>query len=359
MTTTKASPIRSISYGGGVQSTALLVLAAQGRIDFRTFLIANVGDDSEHPDTLAYVRHIAKPYADHHGVELTILDRRTRNGEVETLWGRLMREESRSLPIPVRMSNGAPGNRSCTADFKIRVVGKELKRRGATGGKPCKTHRNAQLEAAGIPAGTPLREIAPDNLADVDFHPVNGCSKCTPPNLATIGIGISLDEIGRANTRNVDAHERVVYPLISIGEDTGLRMRRSDCEQLIRNEPLPVEIRDQVRAAGAAGLLPPGSLRQLEASDYTLMPVPPKSSCFFCPFHKPAAWADLARERPDLFEKSAQLEDTLNDRRAKLGKDPVFLTRFNMPLREAIDTDQELLPLADGDGACDSGWCFT
>ena len=27
--------------------------------------------------------------------------------------------ESRSLPIPVRMSNGAPGNRSCTADFKI------------------------------------------------------------------------------------------------------------------------------------------------------------------------------------------------------------------------------------------------
>src|ERR671910_1536926 len=39
---------RVVSYGGGVQSNALLELAAQGRIDYRTFLFANVGDDSEH-----------------------------------------------------------------------------------------------------------------------------------------------------------------------------------------------------------------------------------------------------------------------------------------------------------------------
>lgn len=52
-------------------------------------------------------------------------------------------------------------------------------------------------------------------------------------------------------------------------------------------------------------------------------------------------------------------EDTLNERRTMLGKDPVYLTRFGIPLREAIDTDQELLPLAGADGACDSGWCFT
>jgi site-specific DNA-cytosine methylase len=37
--------MRVVAYGGGVQSTALLVLAAQERIDFRTFLIANVGED--------------------------------------------------------------------------------------------------------------------------------------------------------------------------------------------------------------------------------------------------------------------------------------------------------------------------
>ena len=48
--------LRVFSYGGGVQSTAALVLAAQGKIDFPTFLFANVGDDSEHPATLRYVR---------------------------------------------------------------------------------------------------------------------------------------------------------------------------------------------------------------------------------------------------------------------------------------------------------------
>lgn len=306
--------IRSISYGGGVQSTALLVLAAQGRIDFPLFLMANVGDDSEHPDTLMYVREIAMPYAEKHGIELVMLDRKRRDGTTETLWQRLMDArtcknckgtgsvftnhhddesaecdtcsgagviESRSLPIPVRMSNGAPGNRSCTADFKIRVIGKELKRRGASKDNP-----------------------------------------------AVIGIGISLDEIQRANARKVEPHERIVYPLVGIGEETGLKMTRTDCMRVIRE----------------AGI-----------------PVPPKSSCFFCPFHRPTAWADLARETPDLFEKSVQLEETLNARRDTLGKDHVFLTRFGIPLREAIDTEQELIPWADDPaaGSCDSGWCFT
>ena len=53
--------LRVVSYGGGVQSTALLVLAAQGRVDFRVFLMANTGDDSEHPATLRYVRVVAVP----------------------------------------------------------------------------------------------------------------------------------------------------------------------------------------------------------------------------------------------------------------------------------------------------------
>lgn len=272
--------VRSISYGGGVQSTALLVLAAQRRIDFPLFLMANVGDDSEHPDTLAYVKDIAMPFAEKHDLELVMLDRRKRDGSVETLWGRLMKDGSRSLPIPVRMSNGAPGRRSCTADFKIKVVAKELKRRGASKDNP-----------------------------------------------AVVGIGISLDEIHRANTRRVEGHEIVVYPLVGIGEETGLRLRRDDCIKVIRD----------------AGL-----------------PIPPKSSCFFCPFHRPTAWADLARETPELFEKSCQLEETLNERRRMLGKDEVWLTRFAIPLRQAIDVEQELLPLVgDDDGSCDSGWCFT
>ncbi|MFD7434816.1 hypothetical protein [Streptomyces sp. NPDC059861] len=129
--------VKSFSFGGGVQSTAALVLAATGELDYRTFLMANVGDDSEHPATLAYLRQYAIPYAQAHGLELVVLDRvMKRSGEVRTLYQDLTRDGSRSLQIPVRMSNGAPGTRSCTAQFKIKVVGDELKRRGATKDAP-------------------------------------------------------------------------------------------------------------------------------------------------------------------------------------------------------------------------------
>lgn len=272
--------LRAFSYGGGVQSTAALVLAASGRIDYPLFLMANVGDDSEHPATMRYVREVAMPYAEGHGIELVLLDRIKRDGTKETLYGRLTKPGSRSLAIPVRMSNGAPGNRSCTADFKIRVTGKELKRRGAT-------------------------EAAP----------------------ATVGIGISLDEIHRANRRKVEAHEDVVYPLIGIGDDTGLKLSRLDCERIIRE----------------AGL-----------------PVPPKSSCYFCPFHTLTAWEDLHRDEPELFDRSCDLEDLLNTRRAERDKDPVYMTRWGIPLRDVVNVGQELLPLADADDAdCESGRCFT
>jgi len=111
--------LRSVSFGCGVQSVALLALAAQRRIDFRLFLFANVGDDSENPATITYFHEVAVPYAARHGIELVELHRiPTRGphrGEIETLYGRLTRPGSRSLPIPVRMANGAPGTRACTA----------------------------------------------------------------------------------------------------------------------------------------------------------------------------------------------------------------------------------------------------
>lgn len=118
--------------GGGIQSFASLILAAQGLLDFKTFAFCNVGADSENPETLAHVEQVAKPFAKRHGLELIELQKTLRTGEVDTVYKRLTRPNSRSIGIPVRMNgNGAPGRRSCTYDFKVAVVDKELKRRGA------------------------------------------------------------------------------------------------------------------------------------------------------------------------------------------------------------------------------------
>lgn len=265
--------LRAVSYGGGVQSTALLVLAAQRRIDFPLFLMANVGDDSEHPATLDYVRRVAQPYASAQGIELVVLERIKRDGTAETVWSRVMREGSTSQTIPVYLGNGMPGSRSCTVDFKVKVTGRELKRRGATAESP-----------------------------------------------ATVGIGISVDEIHRANNRRTLPHERIVYPLLD------LRLRRDDCMRIIRE----------------AGL-----------------PIPPKSSCFFCPFHRAVTWQDMARDEPHLFEMACQLEETLNARQDSAGKPHVHLTRFGQPLRTLFRDDAPVLPFDLGDGTCDSGWCMT
>lgn len=263
--------IRTISYGGGVQSTALIVMAVQGelgRIDAALF--SNVGDDSEHPATLEYVRNVAVPWAAARGLPVEILHRYRRDGTPETLMGRLVKPGSRSLPIPVRMSNGAPGRRSCTADFKIKVIGKWLKAHGASRRDP-----------------------------------------------ADVLLGISYDEIQRISNKRIAAYEKVLYPLVD------RRLTREDCKRIIER----------------AGL-----------------PVPPKSSCFFCPFHRPWTWAEMRRDEPHLFARSVALESLLNERR--LGKDPVWLTRFNKPLSEAVDEAQPTLWGGPGE-TCDEGHCHT
>jgi hypothetical protein len=69
----------------------------------------------------------------------------------------------------------------------------------------------------------------------------------------------------------------------------------------------------------------------------------------------------MRRDEPELFEKSQELEDTLNERRQTLGKDEVWLTRFNARLSDAITEAQTPL-FTDGafnDGQCDEGYCWT
>lgn len=267
--------MRVISYGGGVQSTALIVLAAHGKIGPVTDAIfANVGDDSEHPATLRYVREVMRPWAEARGILVREVQRQRRDGTPVTLMG-LLQSSRRSIDIPVRMANGAPGNRNCTSEFKIKVLGKWLKQ-----------HAGA-------------------NTAPV-----------------TTLIGISWDEVERVGRRRDNPWEVVEYPLID------LRLSRHDCKRIIVD----------------AGL-----------------PVPGKSSCWFCPFFRPTTWARMRRDEPALFDQAAALEATLNARRDTLGKDHVYLTRFAKPLADAIPVAQDGLfdDMHVTHETCDEGACWT
>jgi len=269
--------MRVISYGGGVQSTAMIVLAVQGRIRADLALFSNVGDDSEHPTTIRYVREIAIPYAASHGFVVKELHP-TRYGENTTIWKEIMREETRRDIIPVFGEAGNPMSRSCTADYKIRTLHRWLRQNGAT-----KT------------------------------------------NKATMLLGISTDEIERAGRGKDGTVERREYPLLTLG------MNRTDCMEVIRN----------------AGL-----------------PVPPKSSCFFCPFHSEQVWQELRRDEPELFSKAQELEDAIQERKRASGQKMVYITRkgaLNQKrLSDIVATAGDTLFGSEiGSDGCDSGFCWT
>lgn len=264
--------MRLVSCGGGHQSIAMLVLSAQRVIDWPTHLFANVGDDSENPETLVYLHDVAMPYAAEHGIELVELHRQLRGGGTRTLLDEI-RTQDRSIPIPARMGAGGFGRKKCTDRFKIAVVRAEARRRGATADNP-----------------------------------------------AEVAIGISTDELDRAGAGPGpdprDPTRLVRYPLIELG------LSRADCDRLIVD----------------AGL-----------------PIPPKSSCVFCPLHDAEAWRALKRAGGTPWETAVEVDTTIRDRARRLGRGDIGLVSPTIPLEHAID-DQ--LALFEGTG-CDSGWCMT
>lgn len=269
--------LRVFSFGGGVQSTAVLALQALGRLErpYDAFVFADVGADSENPDTLHYVRKFAIPFAEAHGIRFEVIHK-MRKGAQDTVYQSVMRD-TRDVPIPAFLPSGSPGNRSCTTAFKILPVDRWAKREGFT---------------------------------HID-----------------IGLGISVDEFQRArfdddyrpSTGVANVFRKREYPLLD------LRYTRRMCAQVI-----------------------------LEAG----LPVPPKSSCFFCPFARASYWVTLRRERPELFARAVAVDKRIREKRALMELDEMYLHSSLQPLEIAVD-EQPLLFGIDDDDSCDSGYCMT
>lgn len=139
--------------------------------------------------------------------------------------------------------------------------------------------------------------------------------KATKKRPKPVGVGISLDEWQRAKRRNPYESVQVPeYPLLD------LRYFREDCIKVIE----------------AAGL-----------------PIPPKSSCWFCPYKKKTEWFDLYKNEPELFNKAVELETVLQQ---KFIFANVTLSSVGLKLPELI---QNLDKIDIEDVNCESGYCLT
>jgi len=263
--------MRIFSNGGGVQSAAALVLSAQGKINFPVHVFANVGDDSENPETIKYVAEVMKPYAKKHGVGFYEISKATQERVIQETLYEYINRIKRSIPIPMRLlPTGAPGNRTCTIKFKIEVID---------------------------------RWIAQNRTGDD----------------VSVGLGITVDEFQRARRFEPEQvrgfTKQITYPLLDVG------ISRNECLRILNDASLPI---------------------------------PQKSSCWFCPYQHKSQWLQLKIHHPDLFEAAINMEDMLIERRHSLGKDAVYFTDACVPLEDALGGQMMFDELEN----CESGYCM-
>lgn len=213
-----------LSYGGGVNSTAMLLLLHDEGWEFESIYVDHGCD---WPETREYVKMLAEKYP------ITILE------TPETLYDYAWKYEM----VPYMKT------RWCTKLFKIKLIEEYTE-------KPC-----FQL------------------------------------------IGFSVDEIHRAKLSSINGVENR-WPLLEYEID------REGCKQIILDHGLPVPI---------------------------------KSTCFFCPMQRIKQWKDLRRKHPDLFCKVEQLEKRNQEYSIRKGKKPFYIYSNKKPLRDVVKEKQDSL----------------
>lgn len=297
--------IKIFSSGGGVQSTAVLVLSAQRKIDYPVHVFANVGVRAESAETIAYVRDVLRPYAETNGIQWVDVCKKDKAGKAIDLLDKL-EQSKKSVPIPVRMAgSGAPGNRSCTVDWKIKPVAAFLRSL-----IPTEIVKKVSKETRGI--NSEMRFKAQSDLY-LKYYPI------------LLGKGISTDEAQRAKKETGFAYYQAAYPLIDLG------LSRMDCIKIIEESGLPPA---------------------------------PKSACWFCPYKTKSGWQTLRDSDPEKFEAAVELEKLLHSRSVALGRGGCYFTSTGTT--KSLFLDEVTSPnyqydLFHGfdDGECESGYCWT
>jgi len=169
-------PKTCLSFGAGVQTTALLVLIAQGRWP-RPDAIVFADTGNEHQETYTYLAEVSGPYARANGLEITVLGSDWRTGHYAA-----------DLETYCRQWRIVPGTwvRWCTDRYKVRPIIRYVRR----------------------------------VMKATKAEPIEGW------------IGISTDENRRAVMSSMDFQTRR-YPLIELG------LSRDDCAAIIRDAGLP------------------------------------------------------------------------------------------------------------------------
>lgn len=83
-------------------------------------------------------------------------------------------------------------------------------------------------------------------------------------------------------------------------------------------------------------------------------PLPPKSSCVFCPYHSDATWEDMKRNHPEDFADAVKVDKAIRDSSKRGVTQPIFLHRSLKPLDEVAFDPNSRIEFGECSGTCNT-----
>ena len=285
-------PFTALSWGGGQQSTAILVASTLGltisgyafpRLDLAVF--ANTGSESQ--DTYTAIERVAE-WARKRGADVRIIE-----------GSHIRRGKTLGLPslgdLTVARVTGDP-----------RLDGKTTPQLPAftknPGGTRGRLNKDCTWDLKSVPIDQAVRRAAKD---------------AGKRNTVTQLIGFGIEEVHRMRS-NPHAKEgwTTAFPLIRA------KMNRGATQTLCQEH---------------------------------LGFVPPPSACVFCPFRGVAGWRELRDHHPEDWSEVLRVDAAIRDSSRAGIEHPVYLSDQLVPVGKAIERDDKQLTLFGGecdDGGC-------
>lgn len=251
---------RFLSYGAGMQTFALLVMAEQGEIRIDEVVFADTG--AEHPETYAHIENIARPICKSTGIGFTIVRMAKEVSDLSVLDSGTLEEykafKAKIGKNPRRSERVVANAQWCDEHGVPRIIVNSL--------------RDEIVKRRIVPSINPSSRWCTSNSKIEPIYkgyirPMQEKGEYVKPAKALIGLG--YEELTRMYTPHLSEYT-VEYPLID------RKMKRKDCIDYVRRHGYDA---------------------------------PPKSGCYFCPFQSRKQWGNLLREHPDLYWDAVALEE--------------------------------------------------
>jgi hypothetical protein len=252
---------RFLSYGAGMQTFALLVMAEQGELQIDEVVFADTG--AEHPETYQHIEKVAMPICERIGIPFTTVRMSKTVDDISNLTTEQLEQYKKMLSTTSQLETRTERIASHLEYHRTNGIQK----------RTVTSLRDEIIARRRVPSINPSARWCTSDAKIVPIYkgfvrPAQARGEYVKPATAIIGLG--YEELTRMYKPHLTEYV-VEYPLIE------RKMKRQDCVNYVHRHGYES---------------------------------PPKSGCYFCPFQGEDQWKQLREKHRDLFEDAMALEES-------------------------------------------------